>query len=336
VIKNQNRNTQLSAFLEKHLGKRAFTYQAITSDASFRQYYRVNTESESLILMDSPPDLVDNQPFVELQKNFSQAGLLVPKVIASDLEAGFILLNDLGSEHLADRLQFNSRLKDYEAVLELLPSVATIPTSCWMKPYDAEFIRFEMNILKEWLIEKWLNKNFSDMQLQLWQKLEETLVSAMLEQPQVTMHRDFHSRNIMNVSGEWALIDFQDAVRGPVSYDAVSLLKDCYFTLPTTEFNHLLKYNFEIMKSKNLLGELSFQQYNHYFDLTGLQRHLKAAGIFCRLLIRDNKSGYLNNILPTLQYVLLVCSQYEEFQWLATWLDNEIIPSIKLKLEQLP
>lgn len=335
MIKNQNRNTQLSAFLEKQLGERAFTCEAITSDASFRQYYRVNTESESLILMDSPTDLVDNRPFIELQQSFSQAGLLVPNVIASDLGNGFILLNDLGAEHLADRQLLPTRQKDYEAVLALLPSVALIPSSRWMKPYNAEFIQFEINIFKEWLIEKWLGIGFSSKQLQLWHGLEETLITAMLEQPQVTMHRDFHSRNIMKVSGDWALIDFQDAVRGPVSYDAVSLLRDCYFTLPHTEFNHLLEYNFEIMKSKNLLGELSFQQYHYYFNLTGLQRHLKASGIFCRLLIRDGKAGYLKNILPTLQYVLLVSEQYEEFQWLATWLDNEIIPSTKQKLEHL-
>ena len=138
----------------------------------------------------------------------------------------------------------------------------------------------------------------------------------------------------MKTTKGWALIDFQDAVSGPVSYDAVSLLRDCYFSLPKAEFSQLLQYNYLTMSKKGLLGDMSLQEYRYYFDLTGLQRHLKAAGIFCRLLLRDNKSGYLNNILPTLEYVRIIGQQYEEFQWLATWLDNEIIPAIQLKLEQ--
>ncbi len=334
MIKNQNRNTQLNAFLKKNLGERPFSYQAITSDASFRQYYRVRSESKNFILMDSPADLIDNQPFVGLQHNFEQAGLLVPEILAIDLETGFLLLNDLGTEHLADRLQLASRLDDYKSVLDLLPTIAAIPNSKWMKPYDAEFICLEINIFKEWLIEAWLGKSFSEQQSQCWKMLENKLATLMLEQPQVTMHRDFHSRNIMKTTKGWALIDFQDAVSGPVSYDAVSLLRDCYFSLPKAEFSQLLQYNYLTMSKKGLLDDMSLQEYRYYFDLTGLQRHLKAAGIFCRLLLRDNKSGYLNNILPTLEYVRMVGQQYEEFQWLATWLDNEIIPAIQLKLEQ--
>lgn len=334
MIKNQNRNTQLNAFLKKNLGEQRFSYQAITSDASFRQYYRVNTASQSLILMDSPANLIDNKPFIGLQKNFAQVGLLVPNIIAFDLEAGFILLNDLGSEHLADRLHLASRMQEYKAVIELLPDIAVVPPSNLMKPYDADFISFEMNIFKEWLIEKWLGLTLSAQHQHLWHELQNTLVKVMLSQPQVTMHRDFHSRNIMKTVNGWALIDFQDAVVGPVSYDAVSLLRDCYFTLPKNEFDQLFEYNYQIMRENGLLANISLQEYKYFFDLTGLQRHLKAAGIFCRLLLRDSKSGYLNNILPTLDYVTTICKQYDEFQWLATWLDNEIIPAIQLKLEQ--
>lgn len=333
MIKNDNRKTQLEAFLIKYLGRQPFSFHAITSDASFRQYYRVVTDSENLILMDSPADLIDNRPFVGLQQDFAKVGLIVPQVLATDFESGYILLNDLGTEHLADRLSSDSRMTDYKAVLSLLPQIASIPPSHWMKPYDDDFIRLEIKIFKEWLLEKWLGLNVSGEHQRLWYELETSLIEVMLQQPQVTMHRDFHSRNIMKTSGGWALIDFQDAVQGPISYDAVSLLKDCYFTLPEHEFEQLLKYNYELFYKQGLMADLSFGQYCDYFHLTGLQRHLKAAGIFCRLLLRDGKSGYLQNILPTLDYILETSKQYEQFQWLATWLDNEIIPAVKRKLE---
>ncbi|ALO41505.1 aminoglycoside phosphotransferase family protein [Pseudoalteromonas phenolica] len=333
MIKSDNRKTQLDAFLAKCLEEQPFSYQAITSDASFRQYYRVITDSKNLILMDSPVELIDNRPFVGLQQDFAEAGLVVPQVIAKNLELGFILLSDLGAEHLADRLSLDSRISEYKTVLDLLPQIASIAPSQWMKPYDKEFIRLEITIFKEWLLERWLGIELSREYSRFWHELETVLVDIMLEQPQVTMHRDFHSRNIMKTSSGWALIDFQDAVQGPISYDAVSLLKDCYFTLPKDEFEQLLKYNYELMSKQEMMESMSFEKYCYYFHLTGLQRHLKASGIFCRLFLRDNKKGYLQNILPTLSYVYDVCTQYEQFQWLATWLDNEIIPLIKLKLE---
>ncbi|TMP82970.1 phosphotransferase [Pseudoalteromonas phenolica] len=334
-MKNLNRNTQLNSFLKSFFGASPFSYQAITSDASFRQYFRVTTQVSSYILMDSPADLIDNAPFIGLRQDFEQAGLAVPKLLSSDLALGFILLSDLGSIHLADCLEQPSRIADYQAILDLLPNVAAIPKSNWMKPYDADFIRLEINIFKEWLLENWLGRIFPTEYEAQWNKLTELLVENMLKQPQVTMHRDFHSRNIMKAGSNWALIDFQDAVQGPVCYDAVSLLKDCYFKLPPQEFESLLAYNFEVMNQSNLLEGMPFETYRTYFELTGLQRHLKAAGIFCRLLLRDNKAGYITSILPTLAYVQAVFKQHKEFQGLATWFDDEIIPAIEQRIELL-
>ena len=335
MIKNLNRNTQLNSFLKSFFGVTPFSYQAITSDASFRQYFRVTTPVSSYILMDSPADLIDNAPFIGLRQDFEQAGLAVPKLVSSDLTLGFILLSDLGSIHLADCLEQPSRFTDYQTILDLLPNVAAIPKSKWMKPYDADFIRLEINIFKEWLLEKWLGLIVPIQYETQWNNLTELLVENMLKQPQVTMHRDFHSRNIMKTGSNWALIDFQDAVQGPVCYDAVSLLKDCYFKLPQQEFESLLVYSFEVMKQSNLLEGMPFETYRTYFELTGLQRHLKAAGIFCRLLLRDNKAGYITSILPTLAYVQAVLKQHQEFQGLATWFDDEIIPAIEQKIELL-
>nr|WP_246240027.1 phosphotransferase [Pseudoalteromonas caenipelagi] len=318
--------------MRSYFGDEDIKYNAITSDASFRCYYRVMVAQKSYILMDSDPNKLDNQPFIELNTSFAKQGLRVPKILLFSESKGLILLEDLGGEHLADRLSSDSRYQDYREILALLPNIAHTPVSAYMKPYDADFIAMEMDIFWQWLIVEWLKLENEQLPKQQWQTMKSLLVEAMTSQPQVTMHRDFHSRNIMRTQGQWALIDYQDAVQGPVTYDAVSLLRDCYFNLPSEEFTRLRLHSFEILKEADLLSGMSYEQYCYYFDLTGLQRHLKAAGIFCRLLLRDNKAGYLNNIMPTLQYIEDVANCYEPFQWLATWLRHDIMPKVEAKL----
>nr|WP_238937435.1 phosphotransferase [Pseudoalteromonas sp. S16_S37] len=318
--------------MRSYFGDEDISYSAITSDASFRCYYRVMVAQQSYILMDSDPSKLDNRPFIELNSCFAKQSLRVPKIQQFNTSKGLILLEDLGAEHLADRLSLESRYQDYSEILALLPSIAQIPPSPYMKPYDADFIAMEMDIFWQWLIVDWLELEDAQLPKQQWQTMKSLLVDVMTSQPQVTMHRDFHSRNIMRADGEWALIDYQDAVQGPVTYDAVSLLRDCYFNLPSTEFDKLRLQSFDILKNAQLLSDMSYERYCYYFDLTGLQRHLKAAGIFCRLLLRDNKAGYLNNIMPTLAYIDDVANCYESFQWLATWLRHDIMPKVEAKL----
>ena len=332
MTNKQNRQSLYEPFLRSYFGHEEIQFHPITSDASFRCYYRVQANGQSYILMDSDPHKVDNAPFVSLNTAFCNQGLLVPQILHTDLLHGLLLLNDLGCEHLADRVNTDSRYQDYLDVLALIPYVAMIPKCEHMKPYDASFIAMELDIFWQWLICDWLELNNNDLPVEQWHKTTSLLVEAMLCQPQVTMHRDFHSRNIMHVEHQWALIDYQDAVQGPVTYDAVSLLRDCYYQLPKDEFNKLRLYSYERLSEAGLLPDMSSTQYCYYFDLTGLQRHLKAAGIFCRLLLRDNKTGYLENIIPTLQYVEDVAKCYEPFQWLATWLRHDIMPKVEAKL----
>ncbi|WP_234401209.1 aminoglycoside phosphotransferase family protein [Pseudoalteromonas sp. T1lg23B] len=335
MTKKQNRKSLYEGFLKSYFGNIEYQHRAITSDASFRCYSRVVSGEHSYILMDSDPDKLDNQPFVALNSCFAQGGLRVPSILHADMDNGLMLLEDLGSEHLADRLSTTTRQQDYLEIIALLANIASTPVSEFMKPYDAEFIGMELDIFWQWLVCDWLELDESSLPVEQWLLLKKQLVDAMLAQPQVTMHRDFHSRNIMNVSGEWALIDYQDAVQGPVTYDAVSLLRDCYFKLPQDEFNVLQKASFVVLRDANLLAGMTFEQYSRYFDLTGMQRHLKAAGIFCRLLLRDGKSGYLQNILPTLDYIHDVAKCYESFQWLATWIRHDIMPKVEAKLSSL-
>ncbi|WP_440055203.1 aminoglycoside phosphotransferase family protein [Pseudoalteromonas sp. T1lg65] len=327
-----DRESNREQFVTMAVKEKNVVIKAITSDASFRQYFRVTTGLHSYVLMDSPPDKIDNTPFIELNQAFAKQALNVPKIIATDKVSGLLLLEDLGAEHLADRLLLSSKIDDYKALLSLLPAVAKTPQSPWMKPYDSDFIQAEMTIFQQWLVSDWLGIRLSQSQQAQWTKTTEALTKAMLAQPQVTMHRDFHSRNLIFHDKRWYLIDYQDAVVGPVTYDTVSLLRDCYTRLSVSEYTELVAYSFSLLSREGLLAGMSQEQFCYYVDLTGMQRHLKAAGIFVRLLLRDGKQGYLGNIIPTLRYVHEVACQYEDFQWLASWVGNEIIPSVKQKL----
>ncbi|CAH9064300.1 N-acetylmuramate/N-acetylglucosamine kinase [Pseudoalteromonas holothuriae] len=332
MTKRQNRQSLYTGFLQSYFKNEDFQCIAITSDASFRCYHRVSCREQNYILMDSDPSKLDNQPFIALNANFLNNGIKVPKILHADTEQGLILLEDLGKEHLADRVHLSSRYTDYCEILALLPNIATTLESPFMKAYDAEFISLEIDIFWQWLVCEWLALTRDELPSKAFQASKSYLVNAILAQPQVTMHRDFHSRNIMHTNTGWALIDYQDAVQGPVTYDAVSLLRDCYLKLPKEEFNTLRLKSFEILGDAQLLSGMSFEQYCYYFDMTGMQRHLKAAGIFCRLLLRDEKAGYLKDIIPTLKYIEDVAKCYESFQWLATWLRHEIIPKVEVKL----
>ncbi len=169
-------------------------------------------------------------------------------------------------------------------------------------------------------------------QQMLWQTSCDLLSNTMLAQPSVTMHRDYHSRNIMRCNQQWAIIDYQDAVRGPLCYDLVSLLRDCYFKLPESELTHLVKYGYDEFNRQGLIANVTFNEFKYWFDLTGLQRHLKAAGIFCRLYLRDGKKGYLANILPTLAYIVEVAANYSELQALGLFIQNTIAPKVVERL----
>ena len=307
-----NRYKSLQQFLNPHFKEDEYQLAAITGDASFRRYFRVNTSDQSYIVMDSDPDKLDNTPYIELNKVFSQHGFKLPKILQADEKQGFFLLSDLGNTHLADLLGDEDRTLHYKHLIKLSAQWAQIPPAQYMKVFDGEFLQFELSIFRDWLVDNFIGEQLSVDEQQMWQQACELLVNNALEQPIVTVHRDFHSRNIMRTGQQWAIIDYQDAVQGPVCYDLVSLLRDCYFKLPEQELDYLLHYAYDEFSEQQLLQDTSFEMFKRWFDLTGVQRHLKAAGIFCRLKLRDGKSGYLNNVLPTLTYISNVSKEYPE------------------------
>lgn len=308
----------------------------ITGDASFRKYYRVSTETHHYILMVSPPDLVDNHPFIKLNHSFRDAGIKVPSILAVNQEQGLLLLEDLGETHFADCLGTAKDIEYYQNAIDLLPKIAEIPASDAMKPYDAAFIDLELEIFKTWLVEAFCNLTFDIGAEKTWLQVKGQLINALEMQPKVTMHRDYHSRNLMLWQNQLAVIDYQDAVTGPVSYDLVSLIKDCYVVLPAEQRSTLLKYGYEKYKESGLSGHLSFDDFSLLLTLTGIQRHLKAAGIFCRLSLRDGKDGYLPNVLTTLDYVVEACEEVRDtfpaFHYFSQWLTSSILPVLKEKL----
>ncbi|MCZ4250911.1 MULTISPECIES: aminoglycoside phosphotransferase family protein [Pseudoalteromonas] len=327
-----NRYKSLQQFLNPHFKEDEYQLAAITGDASFRRYFRVNTSDQSYIVMDSDPDKLDNTPYIELNKVFSQHGFKLPKILQADEKQGFFLLSDLGNTHLADLLGDEDRTLHYKHLIKLSAQWAQIPPAQYMKVFDGEFLQFELSIFRDWLVDNFIGEQLSVDEQQMWQQACELLVNNALEQPIVTVHRDFHSRNIMRTGQQWAIIDYQDAVQGPVCYDLVSLLRDCYFKLPEQELDYLLHYAYDEFSEQQLLQDTSFEMFKRWFDLTGVQRHLKAAGIFCRLKLRDGKSGYLNNVLPTLTYISNVSKEYPELTALGQWIEQTIIPQTKQRL----
>lgn len=327
-----NRYKSLQQFLNPHFKEDEYQLAAITGDASFRRYFRVNTSDQSYIVMDSDPDKLDNTPYIELNKVFSQHGFKLPKILQADEKQGFFLLSDLGNTHLADLLGDEDRTLHYKHLIKLSAQWAQIPPAQYMKVFDGEFLQFELSIFRDWLVDNFIGEQLSADEQQMWQQACELLINNALEQPIVTVHRDFHSRNIMRTGQQWAIIDYQDAVQGPVCYDLVSLLRDCYFKLPEQELDYLLHYAYVEFSEQQLLQDTSFAMFKRWFDLTGVQRHLKAAGIFCRLKLRDGKSGYLNNVLPTLTYISNVSKEYPELTALGQWIEQIIIPQTKQRL----
>lgn len=329
-------NQWLSAELPAVTGSRDYRLEPASADASFRRYFRVTTSAgDTLIAMDAPPPEEDCGPFVARAEELAEAGLRVPRVFASDLERGFLLLSDLGHDTYLPKLNNESSDVLYCAAIDAL--VAQQQLACNGLPaYDEPLLRREMQLFPDWLVEQHLGLK---LEADIWQSLTDTLVASALEQPAVYVHRDYHSRNLMVCEPQAeafapdaaiaspGVLDFQDAVGGPASYDLVSLLKDCYINWPRERTLKWVAYYNEQATAAGL-GTVSVRA----FDLMGAQRHLKAAGIFARLFIRDGKPGYLPDVPRTLGYIVELGDYYPEVADFASWLQAELLPALAAKM----
>ena len=313
------RDEQIKQWLDQVLNKE-FSYKSASSDASFRHYYRVLYKNDdgvecSSILMDAPPEKEDTGPFIKVATMLAHVGVNVPLIEAKDEQLGFLLLTDLGDEQYLAHLNDDSVDKLYaDALKALLLIQAKAPRSTeQLPPYDHAMLWREMELFREWYVGKHLAYSLSTEESAQLDQAFEYLAQSALAQPQVFVHRDYHSRNLMLTPQQNpGIIDFQDAVIGPVTYDLVSLLRDCYIGWSRQRTEAWALSHLHRCIKAGIIPATKDPVLLEWFDLMGVQRHLKASGIFARLFHRDDKDGYLKDIPRTLAYVEDVCQRYPD------------------------
>ncbi|CAD7490057.1 aminoglycoside phosphotransferase family protein [Aeromonas dhakensis] len=327
-----DRDSLLLHWARRISGDASLQLTLISGDASFRRYHR----GSGLIWVDANPKTEKNHEFVRNASALHAGGLLAPEVRAVDYEQGLLAVTDLGDTQLIGCLNADNVQAWYSKAIALLPRLGAVELD--LEPFDSAFMARENSIFPEWLLGHHLQLTLSDEEQQLLAETFACLTENNLAQPQGVMHRDFHSRNLMVCGGETpdeselAVIDFQDMVIGPLSYDLVSLLKDCYVRWPDAVIEQGMRLGFDTLQQANLLGGLDYAAFRRAADLTGMQRHLKAAGIFTRLYHRDGKSGYLKDIPRTLGYVVDVCrshgAAYPVLARFGQWLEQVVLPGL--------
>ncbi len=316
------------ADLHAHSSPEMVSFTPLNGDAGFRRYYRLNTEP-SLLAVDAPPPLENAGRFAELSQHLLNHHIAVPKVASVDPDNGFLLLEDFGDRllHRALRQQPESATALYgEALMQLLALQQT-PGSEHFPPYDQAFLRRELNLFVEWFLEGMLGMNLSPEDQALLEGVFDRLEQSALEQPQVAVHRDYHSRNLLiRPDGCMSIVDFQDAVWGPITYDLASLLRDCYIRWPADQIRQWALGYGNMASGIGLLEDVTESQFMQWFDWMGLQRHLKVLGIFSRLALRDDKPQYLKDLPLVIRYILEVCSHYPELADFRYWFEHTVLP----------
>jgi len=282
--------------------------------------------------MDAPPEQEDCLPFLRVAGYLEAMRLNAPRIIEANLDEGFLLLSDLGSRQYLDALLEDTATAPdlytdaIQALLAMQRRGAAYQSQ--LPPYDDTLLRFELSLFHDWLCGTHLDIEFSDKDEQAWQDCCDLLVANALDQPQVFVHRDYHSRNLMLTAADNpGILDFQDAVEGPLSYDLVSLLKDCYVQWPAEQ---VWQWALEFYNGLDaaVLERIDEEQFRRYFELMGAQRHLKAAGIFARLCHRDGKSAYLADVPRTLSYIVELGPRYPELEFVIELIESRVLPGM--------
>lgn len=318
------RLTQLREWIGEMLGAAHFSLTPVSGDASFRRYFRFQSDDEQYIAVDAPPEKESNETFINVTHLLEAAGLHVPHIHYCSLDLGFFLLSDFGDTLLAHRLNHNNADALYQKAFDTLAVIRQAPAT-GLPPYDRKLLTDEMELFREWFLDKRRAVPMTHTDHTLLDRVFARLVENALEQPQVFVHRDYHSRNLMLTDeDQLGVIDYQDAVCGPLTYDLISLLRDCYIDWPPERVRAwALAWRAQISDDDTLTGA-DEQTFLKWFDLMGVQRHLKVAGIFSRLYIRDGKPGYLQNIPRTLHYLKSITPHYPETRELAEFLHDKV------------
>jgi aminoglycoside/choline kinase family phosphotransferase len=355
------RRTELSAWAKQCVADLAGLalcdgdVNVVSGDASFRRYFRLRLpeavslglaneqnstqlSAHNFILVDAPPQHENSREFVRIASLFRGAGLLTPRVLAVDYDSGFMLLEDFGDALYLPALQAGNQTDAlYAGAIEALLQLQSRGNCAVLPPFDRQRLRTELRLFDDWFCGQFLGLQLSHSEQVLLDNTWTLLEDSALAQPQVCVHRDYHSRNLMVLanSAEQApgVIDFQDAVSGPYTYDLVSLLRDCYIVWPPKRVQAWAVDFLAKAKAHNIVEQsFSEQQFLRDFDLMGLQRHIKVIGIFCRLNIRDGKPAYMNDIPLVIDYVLSVASQHPEMAPFVSWFEAKVLPVAKAEL----
>jgi aminoglycoside/choline kinase family phosphotransferase len=328
MVDHDARLELLQGWLSSELRIRPQRIEPASSDASFRRYFRAFCAAGTYIVMDAPPGREDVRPYLRVSEMLEPLGIHVPHVYEADVGRGLLLLEDLGRTPYLERLAEPGAAQGlYADALETLSTIQLKggEAAAHLAPYDRTALRREMDLMPEWFLARHLGLDPTAAERQLLEASFEWLIEEALGQPQVFVHRDYHSRNLMvTATGNPGVLDFQDALRGPVGYDLVSLLKDCYIAWPRERvLGWVDGYRARLAARGGPAGE-DAQQFRRWFDLIGVQRHLKVLGIFARLWHRDGKRGYLADLPLTLRYVCEACRCYAPLRPLGELLEGRV------------
>ena len=310
-VKVDDRKLALEQWLQSDAGLSDVKLQPMTGDASFRRYFRV----QSFVAMDAPPPAENCRPFVAIARALRDMGLQAPAIINADLERGFLLLSDFGNQTYLKALTVENADQLYQLALQALSVMQSCKqvSSHALPLFHADFMWQEWAWHQEWFLQKYLHLNLDNDKAALDQCYA-LLVASAVEQPQVFMHRDYHSANLMVLPDEVGILDFQDAFIGPVTYDLASLLRDCYIDWPVQQVEAWALSYLALLQNRGELQTISEGKFLRWFDFMGLQRHLKALMTFARKSVRDEQPQYLAHIPRTLNYVVTVSGFYKELE----------------------
>lgn len=324
----------LDNWIREQFAERSFTLQPASADASFRQYFRVYFDDQTFVLMDAPPQYEDSATFLKVAEILSATGVHVPEILAHNLDDGFLLLSDLGSNTFLQALNDHPDRANhlYNDATDALIKIQLSQHVKGLLDYDETLLRSELNLFPDWYIAKHLEISLSKKQQATLQAVFIKILKNNLAQPKVLVHRDYHSRNLMVTSPNPGILDFQDAVYGPITYDLVSLFKDAYIHW---DEEHILDWTIRYWEKARKAGlpvPPDFGAFYQDFEWMGVQRHLKVLGIFARLNYRDGKANYLDSMPLVIAHLRKACERYHELYPLLSLLDELTLPESSQKI----
>jgi hypothetical protein len=317
-----NRSALLERWLTERFGAGSYTYAPASEDASFRRYFRVSAGARSFIVMDAPPEHEDCRPFLMVARLFADAGVHVPAVLDENLREGLLLLSDLGNRTYLQALGPATASALYADANDALIKLQLASRAGVLPEYDRALLLRELRLFPDWYVARHLGITLTPAQDQVLAGAFELILANNLAQPRVYVHRDYHSRNLMVSEPNPGILDFQDAVHGPITYDLASLYRDAYIGWDEQrQLDWVIRY-WENARKARLPVDADFSAFYRDFELMGAQRQIKVLGIFARLFHRDGKSGYLKDMPLVMSYLRKVCERYHDLNPLLKLLDE--------------